>query len=338
VLVQASTGEPNLGSVGVLIRRVAVFTLVVEAIGAMVLVISFAGTGLDAGTSLWWGVFHAVSAFNNAGFDVTGGFASLTGFANQPVILAVVGALIVVGGLGFAILGDVAGKRSWIRLALETKVVLLLTVALLAIGAVAVAVLEWDNPATLGSLEPADRVVNAVFKSVTARTAGFNAVSTGDLGVPTLMVVMALMFVGGASGSTAGGIKVNTLGVLVIAIVSTLRGRPSAEALGRRIPHLVVYRAIAVTLFSIAFVFVFAVGLLALTGLPTLHVLFETVSAMATVGLSTGITPNLPDPARLLLVPAMFAGRLGPLTLVLALAARSRPVRSRPAAELVRLG
>jgi trk system potassium uptake protein TrkH len=338
VLVQASTGEPDLGSVTTLVRRVAVFAFVAEATGAIALGLAFLGTGVAPGQAAWWGVFHAISAFNNAGFDVMGDFASLTRFAEVPLVLAIVGGLVVAGGLGFAILGDAVGKRSWRRLALETKVVLALTIALLVGGAALIGALEWNNPATLGSLEPADRVSNAIFKSVTARTAGFNSISTGELLVPSLMVVMALMFIGGASGSTAGGIKVNTLGVLLVAIASGFRGRPSAEAFGRRIPHLVVYRAIAVTLFSVAFVVLFAIGLLALTGLPALDVLFETVSAMATVGLSMGITPETSPAGRLLLVAAMFAGRLGPLTLVLALAARVHPVKARPAVELVRIG
>jgi trk system potassium uptake protein TrkH len=149
---------------------------------------------------------------------------------------------------------------------------------------------------------------------------------------------MALMFIGGASGSTAGGIKVNTFSVLLVAIISTARGRPSAEAFGRRVPHGVIYNAISVALLSIAFVFAVGLGLEVITGLPFVAVVFESISAFGTVGASTGITPELPPMARLLLVPAMFVGRLGPLTLVLALAARARPVDSRPAVEAMRIG
>jgi trk system potassium uptake protein TrkH len=146
------------------------------------------------------------------------------------------------------------------------------------------------------------------------------------------------MFIGGASGSTAGGIKVNTFSLLLIAIVSTAIGRPSAEAFGRRIPHLVVYRALAVALLAIAFLFVAALALAALSSLNLLDVVFETVSAFATVGLSRSVTPGLPDEALVVLMIAMFVGRLGPLTLVLALTARSRPVAYRHAVESVRIG
>jgi trk system potassium uptake protein TrkH len=149
---------------------------------------------------------------------------------------------------------------------------------------------------------------------------------------------MALMFIGGGSGSTAGGIKVTTFSVLLIAILSTVRGLPSAQAFGRRIQHAVVYRALAVALLSIAFVFVVGLGFSLMTDATFAQTLFEAVSAFGTVGASTGITTELPDPARLLGAGAMYVGRLGPLTLVLALAARARPVPFRPAVESVRIG
>jgi trk system potassium uptake protein TrkH len=161
---------------------------------------------------------------------------------------------------------------------------------------------------------------------------------TGALREPSLFIVMALMFIGGASGSTAGGIKVNTFSVLLVAIVSTARGRPSAEAFGRRIPHAIIYRAIAVAFLSIAFVFLVGLGIEVTAGTPFVQTVFEAISAFGTVGASTGITPDLPDPARLVVAVAMFIGRLGPLTLVLALAAGARPVSTRPAAESMRIG
>jgi trk system potassium uptake protein len=177
-----------------------------------------------------------------------------------------------------------------------------------------------------------------VFEAATLRTAGFSVLPTGSLTQPTLFVVMAMMFIGGASGSTAGGIKVNTFSVLLIAIVSTARGRPSAEAFGRRIPHVVIYRALSIALLSVAFVFAVGLGIEITAGTPFVQTVFEAISAFGTVGASTGITPDLPDPSRMILVGAMFAGRLGPLTLVLALAARERPASHRPAVETLRIG
>jgi trk system potassium uptake protein TrkH len=342
VLVQESLGGIHLGTVTSLLTRIAIFTIVCEVIGAIVLSIAFV-SGPEAGPpgdplGIWWGIFHSISAFNNAGFDLTGGFRSLIPFRDDWVVLLVHALLLILGGLGFAIVGDVIGKRSWVRMALETKIVLLTTLALLVGGAAVIAVFEWSNPATLGALPPAQRPLNALFEATTLRTAGFSALPTGELTEASLFIVMALMFIGGASGSTAGGIKVNTFSVLLIAIVSTARGRPTAEAFGRQVPHVVIYRAIAVALLSIAVVFVVALGLELTAGASFTQVLFEAVSAVATVGASTGITPGLPDSALLILVPAMFIGRLGTLTLVLALAARAKPARSRPAVEAMRIG
>lgn len=338
VLVQASTGVPDLGSVGHLVRRVAVFTAISELLGAVLLTVAFLGHGRDVFDAAWLGLFHSISAFNNAGFDLMGDFRSLTDLAGDVLVLGVVGILIVLGGLGFAILGDALGKRRWSRFALETKLVLATTAVLLFGGAVVIGWLEWDNPATLAAIPLEQRPMNALFESATLRTAGFSALPTDQLRDASLFVVMALMFIGGASGSTAGGIKVSTFGVLLIAIVSSARGDPSATAFGRRIPHAVVYRALSVALLSIAFVFVVGFGVELATGAPFIGVLFEAVSAVGTVGASTGITPDLPDAARLLVAFAMFAGRLGPLTLVIALAARARPVAYRAAVESVRIG
>lgn len=342
VLVQESLGGMQLGAVTSIVRRIAIFTVACEVVGAVILSIAFMA-GPEAGPrwhpmGIWWGIFHSISAFNNAGFDLTGGFQSLIPFRDDWVVLLTHALLLVLGGLGFAIVGDAVGRRRWGRMALETKIVLSTTMALLVGGTLLIGTIEWTNPATLGPLPPEQRVLNALFESATLRTAGFTALDTGALVESTLFVVMALMFIGGASGSTAGGIKVNTFAVLLIAILSTIRGDPSATAFGRRIKHAVVYRALAVLLLAMAFVFVVGLGLTLTTEATFVQTLFEAISAFGTVGASTGITPELSDPARLITSVAMFAGRLGPLTLVLALAARAHPVSYRPAVESVRIG
>jgi trk system potassium uptake protein len=342
VRVQDALGGLSLGSVTSILRRIALFTIACEAVGAIVLSIAFMA-GPEAGPpwhplGIWWGVFHSVSAFNNAGFDVTGGFRSLTPFVDDWIVLLSIAVLLILGGLGFAIVGDAISKRRWVRMALETKLVLGTTAVLLIGGAITIGLTEWSNPATLGELPPEQRLLNASFESATLRTAGFTALDPGAFVDASLFMVMALMFIGGASGSTAGGIKVNTFSVLLIAIIASVRGRPSAEAFGRRIPHETVYRALTVALLAIAFVFVIGLALTLTTAATFVQTLFEAVSAFGTVGASTGITPELTDPARLIVAFAMFVGRLGPLTLVLALAARARPVPYRPAVEMVRIG
>lgn len=338
ILAQAATGDIELGGVLAIVRRVGLFTLVVETAGAAVLLVAFLAAGRDPAQAAWFGVFHSITAFNNAGFDLFGGFRSLADFGTSPLILVTLGTLIVLGGIGVAIVADVIGKRHWRRLALESKVVLLTTLVLLVGGAVLFGALEWSNPATLGAIPVEYRPLNALFESATLRSAGFAVVNHASIGQAALFVGMALMFIGGASGSTAGGIKVNTFSVLLIAIVSTVRGRPSAEAFGRRMPDSLVYRAISVALLSIAFIFVVAFGIEVVAGTPFVDTTFEAISAFGNVGLSTGITPTLPDAARIVVVLAMFVGRLGPLTLVIALAARERPVTHRPALESMRIG
>jgi trk system potassium uptake protein TrkH len=342
VLVQESLGGLHLGTVTTLVMRIAIFTVVCEVVGAVVLSIAFMA-GPEAGPpwhplGIWWGIFHSISAFNNAGFDLTGGFQSLIPFRDDWVVLLTHGLLLILGGLGFAIVGDAVGRRRWSRMTLETKLVISATIVLLVSGTVLIGLIEWSNPATLGPLPPEQRVLNAFFESATLRTAGFTALDTGALIESTLFVVMALMFIGGASGSTAGGIKVNTLAVLVIAIISTVKGEPSATAFGRRIKHAIVYRALAVLILALGFVFIVGLGLTLTTEATFVQTLFEAISAFGTVGASTGITPDLSDPARLITTFAMFVGRLGPLTLVLALAARAHPVAYRPAVESVRIG
>jgi len=340
LLVQETAGVPKLGDVTRVVRRVAVFTISVEAVAAVVLTFAFWGRGSvgDPIAAAWWGIFHAVSAFNNAGFDLVGGFQSLTPFRDDPLILGVIGTTLVLGGLGFAIVADAVSVRNWRRFALETRIVLITTAVLLLGGAAVFAMLEWDNPTILGALPAEQRILNALFESATLRTAGFSALPTGDLLEPTLFVVMALMFIGGASGSTAGGIKVNTFSLLLISIVSTARGQAEASAMGRRVGQDLVSRALAVALLSVAAVFLTGFLLTLTTDASFVDVLFEAVSALGTVGASTGITPSLGTVAQLILIVAMFAGRLGPLTLVLAFAARQRTATYRPAVESIRIG
>ena len=230
-------------------------------------------------------------------------------------------------------------KRRWARLALETKLVLAASAGLLVIGTVLPLLFEARNPATYGGMSPVQAALNAVFQSITYRTAGMSSVPVGQLTDPTLVTGMGLMFVGGASGSTAGGIKVTTLAILVAAVVATVRGRPYAGAFGRRVPEVVVFRALTVAMLSALVVFGVVLALELTAGSARfLALAFEAVSAFGTVGHTADLTPRLPETALLVLAAAMFVGRLGPLTLVLALSARARPVPYRPAVESVRIG
>jgi trk system potassium uptake protein TrkH len=337
ILLREALGGGALGSVVYLARKVVVFTLLTEAAGSLILTVAFL-RDLDPPHAVWWGVFHAISAFNNAGFDLTGGFRSVTPFNDRPEILLAIAALFMLGGISYTVVEDVVTRRRFARLALDSKLVLLTTLGLVAFGTLGVLFTERANAATLGDMPLGQRLLNAFFTGVTPRSGGFNSVDTSALTENGLFLLIALMFVGGAAGSTAGGIKVQTFSVLFFAIATTIRGGADVEAFGRRVPNREVLRAIAVALLSLAVVFVVAFALTLTEQARFLSLLFETFSAAGTVGLSTGITPDLSVAGRAIVALTVFAGRLGPLTLVLALAARERHTRYRWPEEGVKIG
>jgi len=310
---------------------VAKLTFAIEGIGAAVLGARFA---LDVGWAkgLWLGLFHSVSAFNNAGFALFSD--NLMPYRGDVIVNLAVTTLIVAGGLGFFVLSGVLRlrPRTAVRVSLQTKLVLVSTGVLIAAGTVAVLGLEWTNPKTLGPLGAGEKVLAAYFQAVTTRTAGFNTIGIGDMTEPALFLMVLLMFIGASPGGTGGGVKTTTFGVIVASMVATVRGHRDTVIFRRRIPAEVVSRAFAVS--AIAFL-----GLVGVTGflllaehrslLPTM---FETTSAFGTVGLSMGEPGSvlslvgLFGPAgKLLVMFMMFMGRVGPLTLAVALAGSASP-------------
>lgn len=340
LLLKEALGTGGLDSVRHLARRIIVFTLIAEAAGAVVLGLWFLRY-TDPAMAAWWGLFHAISAFNNAGFDVMGGFRSITLFALDPVVVLSVAALLVLGGISYTVVEDVLQCRSFRRLTLDSKLVLATTAALVAVGVAGILFTEWRNPQTLGGLALGPRLLNGFFHAVTPRTAGFNTIDTSQMTDAGLLLTMGLMFIGGASGSTAGGVKVQTFSLLFFAILSTVLGLTDVEAFRRRVPIATVLRALAVALISVAVVFAVALAL-SVTEVaheaPIIGLLFEAFSAFATVGLSTGVTPTASEWGRLVLIATMFVGRVGPLTLVFALAQRERRTAYRWSEEGVRIG
>lgn len=330
-------GAASPGAVLHLVRRIALTTLIIESIGVMLLFFRFVQDE-SPGHALWWATFHGVSAFNNAGFDIFGGFRSLTIYQQDAWILLTIASLIILGGLGYTPIADLLHCRNWRRLALDTKLILSTTAALLIGGTVVLLILEWSNPGTLGQLPIGDRLLNGYFHSVTPRTAGFNSLPMNELRDATLVFTIALMFIGGASGSTAGGVKVQTFSILFFAILAALRGSDQVVAYRREVSAIQVYRAMAVALLAIAVVFFVALGVTTFEPFATIDGAFETVSGFGTVGLTTGITTQLGPWSRLLLIAIMFTGRLGPLTLALALAARPRQRGIRYAPDTIKIG
>lgn len=310
-----------------LTRRVLLGTLAFEGAGAVLLATRFVPrVGLWKGIKM--GVFHSVSAFCNAGFDLIGTpdnpFASLTGYADDVLVNLTIMALIVIGGLGFFVWGDIWDKRRFRRLRLHTKLVLITTSLLLCAGFVLTLLFEWHNPQTLGTMPVQDKVLAAAFQSVTLRTAGFNTIDQAALTGPSQAVACLLMMIGGSPGSTAGGIKTVTAAVLVLSAISALRGRTTVSAFGRTIVSRSIMNAVTMMIVG---------GTLSLTGAcvisyvesaPFGACLFEAVSAFATVGLSMGLTPTLSAVSRLILILLMYLGRVGVLTLGVAVLMRHR--------------
>lgn len=337
ILIGESIGLSGIGGVVRLARNIALFTLLAEAIGAVVFYVRFSAE-YPWPIAAWKAVFQAVSSFNNAGFDLFGGFHSLVSYQNDSLVILTTAVLIILGGISFLVVEDVLRHRNFGKLSIDTKLVLVLTVSLLALGMVVVLVAESGNLRTLGGMNTPDKILNAFFQSVTSRTAGFSAISTGNLTEYALFFTMFLMFVGAASGSTAGGVKVNTFGVIIAAIWSTVRGRENPGVFGREFTTQQIFRALAVLVLYLGIVLVVVSALTVTEKFPFLNLLFETVSAVGTVGLSTGITPDLSIVGRLVITAVMFTGRLGPLTLTMALARAQHRSMLRYPKETVRIG
>lgn len=309
-------------------------TLVIECLGALVLGGWWASTqGLARGA--WLGVFHAVSAFNNAGFSLFSD--NLVGASDEPIVLLTVSMLVILGGLGFFTILEVASlRRRSLKLSVHSQLVIAATAILLVGGTIALYLLERDNPQTLGALPAGQAWLAAWFQSVVTRTAGFNSIAIGACQPSALFVMIILMFIGGAPGSTAGGVKVSTVSVLLAALWATARGETDAVIFKRRVPHEQIARAFLICLVAFLAVNALAAVLLAREGRELLPTLFEVVSAFGTVGMSTGegasplsLSGHFSVPGQLMMALMMFAGRLGPLTLLMAVARRSEASRIR---------
>ncbi|SCY15831.1 trk system potassium uptake protein TrkH [Novosphingobium aromaticivorans] len=302
------------------LRLILLVTIVVEGTLALLLTLRLHfGHGYDWADAAWHGIFHAVSAFNNAGFSTFSD--SLMGFQNDWLFLVPVMLAIVLSSLGFPVLHEIRNRRDgpgpW---TLHSKITVLGTGMLLIVGFLAVLMAEWSNPATLGAMPLGDKILNGAFQSVTTRTTGFNALDIGALQEETLLVTYILMFIGGGSAGTAGGIKVTTFFLLGIVVWSEARGERDAAIFGRRIGPAIERQALTVVLLSTALIGVGTLIILSATHLPLQAVLFETISAFATVGLSTGITAQLGPIGQVVLIILMFIGRVGTITISTALA------------------
>lgn len=334
LIIQEALNQYSLSGMVRLTKNVVLGTLLIEGIGAILLAIRFVPQhGLEG---VFMAIFHSISAFCNAGFDIVGD-SSLTPYVGDVIINITVILLIVLGGLGFTVWIDVlrvmkdkfANKYGWRRtfkkFTLHTKIVMVLTFSFIVIGFVLFFLLESGNPNTLGPLSIKDKVLGSLFQSITPRTAGFNTMPLDQMNHASKFLTILFMFVGGSPAGTAGGVKTVTVGVIILSVLSVIRGKEQTEAYDRSIPENIIKRALAVVTIGIAVV-ISVTMILSVTEIGTsfMNIFFESVSAFATVGLTLGITGSLTTIGKIIICITMFIGRLGPVTMALAFSMRGK--------------
>ena len=289
----------------------------IEGIGALILFVRFLPE-FGFVNALKWGVFHSISAFCNAGFDIFGYItpgSSLMEFQSDPVVLLTLSALVIIGGLGFLVWQDLAEKRAFAKCSVYTRLVLVTTLGLLVLGWAVICLLEWNNPGTLGPMSLGDKLLNGFFQSVTLRTAGFVAIDQALLTESGKAASMILMLVGGSSGSTAGGLKTVTVVVMLLFMVARARGRTTVCVYKRTIPQSQVLDAMTIAFLMVAMAIFGGIFISATSSVSFTNALYEATSAIATVGLTAGVTGNLTIPGQLLIILYMYFGRVGVLTI-----------------------
>lgn len=318
LILQEAMNQSSMEGIVRLIRRVLLYSLIIEACSAIILMIRWA-FDMPLGQAIYFGIFHAVAMFNNAGFDLFGDYRSLTGYVYDPVVNIVVMFLIVSGGIGFIVLSDLIDFRKQRKLSLHSKVVLTMTAALLLVGFIIIFIFEFTNPRTLGSLNWGGKFFGALFQSVAPRTAGANTIDITGLRQATQFFIVILMFIGASPGSTGGGIKTTTFTIMVGAVIAMMRGREDIVMFRYRLAQERVLKALTIVLLALLLILTVSMILSTTEEGDFLKILFETTSAFGTVGLSMGLTPDLTVFGKILISLTMFVGRLGPLTLAYAL-------------------
>jgi trk system potassium uptake protein TrkH len=340
-IMQNSISAPQIGGIVRMTEFIVLGTILMELAGAVLLSVDFIPRfGWKKG--IYFSVFHAISAFCNAGFDLMGGttgqYSSMTGLASDWYVNVVLMLLIFVGGLGFFVWYDLGSKRFRFRnLRLQSKMVLSISIGLVILGTAAFLALENGHELYEG-MSLSDKILASLFQSVSARTAGFNTVDLAAMTEPGILVMICLMFVGGSTGSTAGGIKTTTFWVLCVSVFTTFRRKKNVEAFGRRMEEGITRTASCVFMTYLVLAVSAAIIISAVEELPVLTVLFETVSAIATVGLTLGITSTVSMTSKLILAFLMLCGRVGSVTMLLAFSSEKRVVSSKLPLEKIQVG
>lgn len=329
LLMQEAYNAMNLQGIIRMVKYVVGFTFGVELAGAVILSTQFIPL-YGWGTGIYYSIWHAISAFCNAGFDLFGNFNSLTQLNGNKVVLTTIMTLIAVAGLGFSVWIEIWNYRTNKRLSLHSKLVITTTLILIFGGAILMFIFEYSNPLTMANMSLADKITNSMFASITPRTAGFNSISIPGMSMASRILSIILMFIGGSPGSTAGGIKTTAFSVLFLTALCVLKGRHNAEAFGRRIEKESVYKAFAVVVIGLSIVVgvTFIMSFFeAAKGTSLEAMVFEATSAFATVGLTEGVTPGLEFGSKVALIFGMYLGRVGPITVLLALSRQKPPAK-----------
>lgn len=341
LLLQESLQDFSLQGVVKLSLRILAITLAIELVASFFLMVRWIPVfGLKRG--LWMSLFHAVSAFNNAGFDIfgqtSGAFSSLTAFYNDPLILGTLSFLIIIGGLGFTVLIDLVRKRRFSNLVLHTKLIVTITLILIASGTLAIYLLEMSNPATLGQMGFFQGLGNAFFQAITPRTAGFNSIDIGAMTMGSHMILLLFMFIGASPGSTAGGIKTTTFATMFLGLFTIVSNKKDLVLFRRKIPSQQIYRVFMILVIALGVVATSTFLLTITETAPFLDIVFEVVSAFGTVGLTLGLTQELTIFGKLVIILTMFIGRLGPATVAFAIARERKQVEIGYPEERIILG
>jgi trk system potassium uptake protein len=325
ILLQESLNNLSIEGIVRLVKRIFIFTAVIEIIGSLLLSFRFA-FDMPIGKAIYYGIFHAISNFNNAGFDLMGEFRSLTPYVEDPLVTLTVCTLIILGGIGFIVMNEIFEYRLTKRFSIHTKVVLVTSFILVLSGTILILLFEYGNNKTLQPLSVSGKILSSLFQSITPRTAGSNTLNIPDLTQPTIFLIIVLMFIGASPGSTGGGIKTTTFATLLGAVWSQIKGKEDVVFFKNRIVFETVFKALTVTVSGLFLVIIITMFLtITEKGKDFLMILFEATSAFGTVGLSMGLTPELSPIGRILIILTMFAGRVGPLTLAFAIAMKRKP-------------
>lgn len=316
---QSSMNTFNIQGLVKMIKYIMYVSFSVQFFGILLLSTQFV-TEFGFKKGMFYSLFHSVSAFCNVGMDLFGDFNSLTQYYSNPVVIITISVLVIIGGLGFSVLIELHNYREIKKISVHTKMVIFISSILIIVGAIFIFILEYNNPKTLGNMNTFDKILNSIFSSITPRTAGFTTIATEEMTKGSKLITIILMFIGGSPGSTAGGLKTSTFGIIIFTIISVIRGREDTEAFGRKFSKEIVYKSFSLLIIGITLVICATMILLTTEyGETFMSILYESTSAIGTAGLSVGVTQKLSRIGKIIIIIMMYIGRIGPLTLVLAL-------------------